>query len=381
MGNQKTPGLTKRGGIWHVDKMFRGTRLCESTGTGELREAQEFLNKRLTEAREARLFGTREARTFRLAATKYLQDYSYKRRIRDDAMHLKMLDPFIGALELKQVHMGSLQAFIAQRRRDQVKTQTLNSSLACVRRVLNLSAGEWMDEKGMTWLAAAPKIKLFPVHDARSPYPLSQEEQSLLFQELPGHLAHMALFKVNTGTREQEVCRLCWRYEVKVPELDTSVFVIPGERVKNGDERLVVLNRVAKSVIESQRGVHPDYVFAYARREGGDAEPGVEGGTRARGGGLERAARGGSTGGLPADSGARSQAHLRTAAARRGRELRGSAGPARASERSDHDALLAGRVGEPDRGRGEGVLLRVPQFSRNHLASTPCQRASSELND
>jgi len=29
----------------------------------------------------------------------------------------------------------------------------------------------------------------------------------------------MALFKVNTGCREQEVCRLKWEYEVKVPEL------------------------------------------------------------------------------------------------------------------------------------------------------------------
>jgi hypothetical protein len=36
---------------------------------------------------------------------------------------------------------------------------------------------------------------------------------------------------------------------VLIPELETSVFVIPGTRVKNGDERLVVLNRVARSVI------------------------------------------------------------------------------------------------------------------------------------
>ena len=78
----------------------------------------------------------------------------------------------------------------------------------------------------------------------------------------------MALFKVNTGCREQEVCGLRWDYEVKVPELDTSVFIIPGERVKNGDERLVVLNRVAKSVIESQRGKHPTYVFVQVPKEG-----------------------------------------------------------------------------------------------------------------
>ena len=52
----------------------------------------------------------------------------------------------------------------------------------------------------------------------------------------------MALFKVNTGLREKEVCGLKWDYEVRVPELDTSVFIIPGEQIKNGEERLVVLN-------------------------------------------------------------------------------------------------------------------------------------------
>jgi integrase len=269
MGNQRTSGLTKRGGVWHIDKQFRGARICESTGTSDLTQAEEYLAKRVIELREARIYGIRELRSFRVAATKYLQDYQHKKRIKDDAMHLKQLDPFIGGLELKQVHMGSLQEFIAKRRRDGVKTKTLNAALAVVRRVLNLASAEWMDEQGMTWLDAAPKIKLFPVKDARSPYPLTREEQGLLFRELPDHVARMALFKVNTGLREQEVCGLKWEYEVKVPELDTSVFVIPGERIKNGEERLVVLNRVAKSVVESLRGLHPVNVFV--RNLGKDA--------------------------------------------------------------------------------------------------------------
>jgi len=68
----------------------------------------------------------------------------------------------------------------------------------------------------------------------------------------------MALFKVNTGTREQEVCRLRWEWEVLVPELATSVFIVPakdeyGTLVKNGEERLVVLNAVARSVVDSLR--------------------------------------------------------------------------------------------------------------------------------
>jgi integrase len=61
---------------------------------------------------------------------------------------------------------------------------------------------------------------------------------------------------------------LRWDYEVKVPELDTSVFVIPKDHVKNGEERLVVLNRVARSVVESLRGLHPTHVFVRVLRKG-----------------------------------------------------------------------------------------------------------------
>jgi integrase len=89
------------------------------------------------------------------------------------------------------------------------------------------------------------------VTDARQPYPLSWDEQVRLFQQLPAHVARMALFKVNTGCRDQEVCGLRWEWEVAVPELETTVFLIPGHKVKNGDERLVVLNRVARSVVDA----------------------------------------------------------------------------------------------------------------------------------
>ena len=54
------------------------------------------------------------------------------------------------------------------------------------------------------------------------------------------------ILKVNTGCRDEEVCGLQWAWEVAVPELGTSVLVIPANRVKNGKTRLVVLNRVAQ---------------------------------------------------------------------------------------------------------------------------------------
>ena len=39
------------------------------------------------------------------------------------------------------------------------------------------------------------------------------------------------------------------------------MFVLP--KTKNGDPRAVVLNEVAQSVVDAQRGLHPVYVFTY----------------------------------------------------------------------------------------------------------------------
>ena len=64
--------------------------------------------------------------------------------------------------------------------------------------------------------------------------------------------------------REREICQLQWDWEVKVLALaHMMVFIIPGEMVKNGDERLVVCNSAVKLVIESQRGKYKRYVFTY----------------------------------------------------------------------------------------------------------------------
>ena len=42
-----------------------------------------------------------------------------------------------------------------------------------------------------------------------------------------------------------------------------SVFMVPKYRIKNCEECLIVLNDVARKVVESCRGQHPTYVFTY----------------------------------------------------------------------------------------------------------------------
>lgn len=100
--------------------------------------------------------------------------------------------------------------------------------------------------------------------DKREPYPLQPDEQARLLSELPLHLRRMALFAVNTGCRDHEVCHLKWKWEIKISE--GSVFMIPASEVKNRENRLVILNKQALGIMEAVRGVHPEYVFTFQEK-------------------------------------------------------------------------------------------------------------------
>ena len=100
----------------------------------------------------------------------------------------------------------------------------------------------------------------------REPYPITWEEQDRLFSKLPARLARMVLFAVNTGARESNVSGLEWAWEVPVPEIGRSVFVIPPEAFKSKRAHVIILNDIAWSIIESQRGLHPIWVFPYRGR-------------------------------------------------------------------------------------------------------------------
>jgi integrase len=255
--SKKTPGLTKRNDIWHINKVIKGKRLYESTGTSNLEEAERYLAKRITEFRDQLIYGERKSYTFIEAATKYLKEVE-KKSLDRDAVTLKAAIPFIGDLPLEHIHMGTLEKFIAARKKAGLKNGTINRDLAIISRVLTLAARLWRDEFGNSWLVEPPLIQLLK-SDSRKPYPISEEEQARLIQELPEHLQTMVLFALHTGLRESELTGLRWSEEKR----ELGIFVLPGHRTKNGEERIVPLNSIAKRLIDTQRGQHDEFVFTF----------------------------------------------------------------------------------------------------------------------
>ena len=99
--------------------------------------------------------------------------------------------------------------------------------------------------------------------------PIRHDERCERLTLLPDHLADMALFDLNTGVRDDVVCSLQWNWEVPIPQLGVSAFIVPSAHVKGvrgkKTDRVLVCNTVAQSVVERQRGKHATHVFTYRR--------------------------------------------------------------------------------------------------------------------
>jgi hypothetical protein len=96
-----------------------------------------------------------------------------------------------------------------------------------VKCVLEDAATKWRDERtNLTWLAQVPYINCALPHKKRQFYPLSWEEQRLMFDELQPHSQCMSEFCTNTGARDEPG-------KQDTPGIRRSAFIIPAEVAKN----------------------------------------------------------------------------------------------------------------------------------------------------
>ena len=270
MGQPKLPdGLIWRkrpDGSYHediyFDKQYQGRRLRGCSKTSSPEEAERRLRKKLDEIDNAIRYGVRPTRTFEEAAAHYVETDPKAWRY---VSHLESMMPYVGKVQLNKMSKGVLLPWINFRYENGLSARTINWGLEAVRRILILCSESWRDEYGLTWLSKDDVLAIeFEKGPALQPYPLSWDEQDRMFSLLSDRLGNMALFKVNTGCREKEVIYLKWEWEKDVG-IGESVFIVPGDFTKNGKPHYVMLNSVARVVIERRRSMKQpgfeEYVF------------------------------------------------------------------------------------------------------------------------
>jgi integrase len=246
----------------YFKKQYRGRRIRGASGTSDPEEAARRLRKRLDEIDNIDLYGKRRDFTFNEGAAKLLEEFQGSpKTLRIYAQQADILSPWIGSEYLKLICKDRLRPFIDSRRKDGVSVRTINMSMEFVRLVLRKAAHYWRED-GMSWIENCPIIS-FEKGSKAKPYPISWAEQARFFDLLPGTEREIALFCVNTGLRDSVLCGLDWAWERHEEAINESVFVIPSETIglKGRPPMILVLNRIARQVLESRRGKHDKYVF------------------------------------------------------------------------------------------------------------------------
>jgi integrase len=264
----RTKGIHLDGTERIADKWYRGQRIYQRLGQVSQDDAETWLRGRQADIDAERAQQQAHAgagRLWREGASKYLIECE-KRGVRSlevMSYHVQLLLPYIGELPMDDVCTEALAQFIDDRWESGAKNATVNRSLEVVRTVMNRAARVWRDQ-GRPWLGVAPLIEMLDeTQQRRAPRPINWEEQMRLVPALASHLQRPVLFMLNTGARDENVCGLRWQWEVQVPEIERSVFVVPAAEFKSKRDFVMVLNDVAWSIVQACRGEHKEYVFTY----------------------------------------------------------------------------------------------------------------------
>jgi len=186
--------------------------------------------------------------TFDQAVDQYLEEFTGK-CVDRQTYALLAVRPYIGHLTLIEVDDLALKQY----KRDRLAIRmagTVNKELMTVTAVLNKAAKVWR------YIPQAPLIQRVKGPE-REPYPLSWKEQAKLFAHMKTNLRRICVFAVNTGVRRAEIFKLKWADEREMNGV--KLFILRD--TKNGKDRPVILNRIARRAVDSLRGVDYTYVF------------------------------------------------------------------------------------------------------------------------
>ena len=246
--------LYKREGspYWWVKFSHRGCAIRRSTGTEDKIKASEYEARLRAQLWDEDRLGVKPERSWKEAVLKYVEETSHKASHRDDVLHFKYLDRFLGPLKLSEIDRAVLDRITAARRREGVANASVNRVLGVVQRVLRRAVNEW------EWLDRCPKVRMLDEPSVRIRW-LKREEAARLLAQLPEHLAVMAGFSLETGLRRANVVGLQWENV----DLVRRRVIVHADEAKGRRNLNVPLTDEAVAIIRGQLGKHLRYVFPY----------------------------------------------------------------------------------------------------------------------
>lgn len=229
-----------------------GSPIQRSTGTTDERKAQEFHDKLKASLWDQERLGIKPRHSWNEAVVRYLAETSHKASQVSDKIHFRWLDRFLNGVMLDTINRDLLDKIKAARMAERVKNSTVNRTMEVVRAVLRKAAHEW------EWLDRALSIRMLPEPNRRIRW-ITQDESERLIAALPGHLAAMVRFSLETGLRRSNVTGLQWSQV----DLTRRTAWIHPDQAKARKAIAVPLSAAAMAVIRDQIGKHPTHVFSY----------------------------------------------------------------------------------------------------------------------
>jgi integrase len=249
--------LYRRNQTWWITLSHGGRRVVQqSAGTTDKKVAQHLHDKLKADLWKEEHLNETPPKTWREAAMRWLNETQHKRSTRDDKMHLRWLDAYLGHLTLPEVTRDVIDGIIKAKTSTHVKPSTVNRVLSVVRTILRKAEREW------DWLDKAPLVRMQPEEKGRIRW-LTREEATQLLEELPCHLRDMATFTLATGLRRANVTGLKW---ADVDLVRCHALIHP-DQAKAKRAIPVPLNADAIAVLQKQIGKHSEFVFTYRGKQ------------------------------------------------------------------------------------------------------------------
>ncbi len=244
--------IFKRGKTWWVDFASpNGQRIRRSTRTQDKKQAREYHDKLKAKLWRIEKLGERPDRSWQEAAVRWVSQSSHKADCHKDISKIRYLDQFLGDKMLAEIDRDLLTV-IAESKKNESSPSTANRYLALVRAILIASRDKW------EWLDRVPSVPMFKEPKKRVRWLTKIQAQNLV-DELPPHLADLAVFTLATGLRQTNASMLRWDQV----DMNRSFAWIHPDQSKSGRAISVPLNEDAMSVLKRRFGKNPEYVFTY----------------------------------------------------------------------------------------------------------------------